>query len=164
MRLVSTTEPDTLWWLDSAVRGPICSHVNRRLLLLLAQNLCPDQHVMLHNQECYQKVWPDIPHIISLSHTQSLSLSSSLCLKTWRSCLSPIPARWVFMSLIQVGSGSSRLSRFLVDWRRRDGLQWNFAKENFVVAWHGAHSKACHFTIHQPLKERPKPTTDYFGS
>lgn len=61
------------------------------------QNLCPDQHGTLHNQECYQKVWPDIPHIISTSqkHTHTLFLSRFLCLRTWRSCLSPISARWV---------------------------------------------------------------------
>lgn len=51
-----------------------CCLVNRRLNLLLGRGT-------LHNQECYQKVWPDIPHIISLSNTNSFF--HPLCQKTW---------------------------------------------------------------------------------
>lgn len=58
---------------------------------LLTQDLCPDRHGTLHNQECYQKVWPDIPHIISLSAALSFFLSLS-----WRTCLSPISA-WLVL-------------------------------------------------------------------
>lgn len=94
----------TVLWFDSA-KWAACSHVASGFLVFLAQNLCPDQHGTLHNRHCYQKVWPDIPHVISLTHTLSFFLSSSLCLRTRCPCRSSIPARWVMSSVtLKVGN------------------------------------------------------------